>query len=186
MSKKEYGDEEFICEIVGAEQENQGEEDSIVLGERCIIEGRLYMLIPEDFVMMPPEIAEIKYPSESRPDITYTDSEGTTTISFILTRDKLKSEDIEAAMEYLQKVFTRVHPARGILSSDIIEGELRVGHFDFISPAIDGEIYNLVFIFSLDGRLAFGAFSCLHLDMATWLETAVQIASTVRIAHQAT
>ncbi|MCL1983016.1 MAG: hypothetical protein FWG53_08030 [Clostridiales bacterium] len=182
MGSKEYGDEAAIYEIANAEPGNHNEEDSMLIVERCIIEGKLYMAIPEGFALMPPEIAELKYPSENRPDITYSDEEGTTTVNFTLTKDKLANDGIEAAMEYLQRVVAKMHPSSETISSGVIEGELRIGHFDFISPAIDGGIYNLVFVFPLDGQFMLGTFNCMHLDMAAWLAPASQMVSSIRIA----
>ena len=194
---QQYGDESFIHAMARIESEEQDKtvpndikngyvvirDENIPFSEREIIEGRLYMTIPSDFGLMPPELARVKYPSENRPDIIFSDEEGAISINFSLTGDKLQNEDIEDAKDYLQQVVLKMNPSSRILSSEIIEDETRIGYFDFISPAIDGEIYNLMFIFSLDGQFILGTFNCMDMDKAQWLEIAVQMIHSIRITE---
>jgi len=194
---QQYGDESFIHAMARIESEEQDKtvpndikngyvvirDENIPFSEREIIEGRLYMTIPSDFGLMPPELARVKYPSENRPDIIFSDEEGAISINFSLTGDKLQNEDIEDAKDYLQQVVLKMNPSSRILTSEIIEDETRIGYFDFISPAIDGEIYNLMFIFSLDGQFILGTFNCMDMDKAQWLEIAVQMIHSIRITE---
>jgi len=192
---QQYGDESFIHAMARIESEEQDNtvpndikngyivirDENIPFSEREIIEGRLYMAIPSDYMLMPPELARVKYPSENRPDIIFSDEEGSISINFSLTGDKLQNEDIEDAKDYLQDVVLKMKPSSKILSSEIIEEETRIGYFDFISPAIDGDIYNLMFIFSLDGQFILGTFNCMDMDKAQWLEIAGQMLRSIRI-----
>jgi len=156
-------------------------DENIPFSEREIIEGRLYMTIPSDYEIMPPELAGVKYPGENRPDISFSDEEGEISINFSLTGDNLQNEDVEEAKDYLQQVVIKMNPSSRILSSEIIEEQTRIGYFGFISPAIDGDIYNLIFIFSLEGQLILGTFNCTDMDKAKWLEIAEQMVQSIRI-----
>jgi len=81
----------------------------------------------------------------------------------------------------LRERWVKMNPSGKIISSSVIEAETRIGHFDFVSPAIDGEIYNLMFVFSLDGQFILGTFNCMHFDMACWLEVAGQMLRSIRV-----
>jgi hypothetical protein len=190
-----YGDEELVSAMAQMEQEDQIdqipndinngyiviEETRISFDEREIIDGKLYMTIPSDFELMPLELAKFKYPNENRPDIIFTNEEGSININFALTGDDLKNEEVEDAKNYLQEVMSKMNPSSKIISNSVIEEETRIGYFDFISPAIDGEIYNLMFLFSLDGEFVLGTFNCMDFDMAGWLEIAGQMIRSIRV-----
>jgi len=190
-----YGDEEFIYDIAAKNSQNQSDEiqnnikngyiiidnKRINFSEREVIKDRLIMTIPSDFELMPQELAEFKYPSKNRPHIIFTDVEGEININFTLTTDKLENEGIEDAKEYLKQVIIKMNPSSRIKKNDVIEEDLRIGYFDYVSPAIDSDIYNLIFIFSLDKQLILGAFNSLHLDMAKWQEAAIQMVRSLRV-----
>jgi hypothetical protein len=130
-----YGDEEFLNAMVQMETENQIdqisndinngyiiiEETRISFSEREIIDGKLYMIIPSDFELMLPELAKFKYPNENRPDIIFTNEEGSININFALTGDDLKNEEVEDAKNYLQEVMSKMNPSSKIISSSVIE-----------------------------------------------------------------
>ena len=189
----EYGDEKFIYALTQKEELKQKNEITndikngaaiidgiqISFSRREIIRDRLFMTIPSEFELMEPELAELKYPGDKRPDIIFSNEEGAINISFSLTPDKLTNEDIEEAMVFLQTWIAKLNPACEIISSNIFEEDIRIGYFDHISNAIDSEIYNLVFLFSLEGQFILGTFNCLHLDMAAWKETAGQMLHSI-------
>jgi hypothetical protein len=190
-----YGDENFIYRMAHEplpEQEVETENDimdgyitirdeRIPFNERCIVKDWLYMTIPTDFVLMSEEGAKIKYPNVNRPHIIYTNEDGTTNITFTFSKDKLTNDKIEEAKSYLEQTITGLNPARKIISSAVLEAGIKIGYFDFMSPAIGCEIYNLMFIFPLDGQFVVGCFNCLPFDKIKWSEAAVQMLSTIRV-----
>jgi len=197
LGNREYGDEAAIYEMAIMESRRKEAEipndikngyviiddKHIPFSERNIIEGKLYMTIPEGFVLMPLEAAEVKYPNKNRPTIIYTNETGSVTVNFSLTPDELDNEDVEDACEYLQQVITKMHPSSEIISSTVIEGDARIGIFDFVIPALDDEIYNLMFIFPLDGQFILGTFNCSHSEMAGWQDIANQMIQSIRIVQ---
>jgi hypothetical protein len=192
----QHGDEAFI--YAKAQQEAQSRDDKIQndikngyiimedkhvpFSEREIIAGMLYMTMPSAFLLMPEELVKLKYLGEKGPDNIYTNEEGSINISFSFTGDMLKSEEIEEAKDSLQQVIVKMTPSGKIISSAIIEGEIRIGHFDFISPAVDGEVYNLMFLFSLYERFVLGTFNCMRSDMSGWQEAVGQMLHSIRNA----
>ena len=191
----QYGDEAFIYEM--AQRKSQTPEVEIVndindgyivinderipFSEREIIKKRLYMTIPSAFALMSTELAKFKYPDTNRPNIIFTNEEGSININFSLTKDKLENEWVEEARDFLQEVIIKMNPSCEIISSGIIDGETRIGYFDFVSPTIDGEVYNLMFLFALDGQFVLGTFNCTKADMNDWVEIAGQMVRSMRV-----
>lgn len=194
----QYGDEKYIYAMALMEAEDRNEDipndinngyvviedNSIPFNERVIIEKRLYMIIPADFELMPIEIAEIKYPNEGRPDIIFSNEDGSININFKLIEDKLKARDVKTVKDLLQQEMVEKNTECKMVSSAVIEGDTRIGYFDFISPAFDGDIYNLMFLFPLDEQIVLGSFNCMHFDMAGWLEIAVQMLRSIRTVQR--
>ena len=193
----QYGDEDFIYEMARKklpEQDDDIQNDindgyvvirgsNIPFDEREIIENRLFMTVPTEFALLPQELAKTKYPNENRPDIIFSNEIGSINITFSLTGDPLKDDDVKGTGEHLQQIIIKMNPSCGIISSEVIEENVRIGYFDFISPAIDGEIYNLMFIFSLEGEFILGTFNCMHQDMNNWQEIAIQMLGSIRAAN---
>jgi len=155
----------------------------IPFSERFIISGKLYMTIPSEFVMMAPEAAKIKYPNENRPAIILTNEDGTINITFSFTTDELEDVDdnVEVARNQLARTMVRMNPAYKTISKSVINEGIKIGYFDFVSPVLDGEIYNLTFIFALQGKLVLGCFNCLYSDSEAWLEVAQQMLRSIRV-----
>ena len=77
----------------------------------------------------------------------------------------------------------RLHPSSEIIEKNTAEAEnCRLAWFDFVTPAIDTDIYNIMFFTSLQGRLLMGGCNCLDEDKDVWKELFVQMLGTVRSA----
>ena len=204
MDVKQYGDEVFIYRMAqkntpgheegeGASEEqapndiNNGyamiDGNRVEFSERAIIGDKVFMTLPDEFEPMPPEAVMFKYQKGNRPNIIFTDAKATVNICFTDTKDKLEGEDIEEAKEYLERVTATMNPSSKIMSSSVIEGETRIGFFDFISVAVDCDVYNLMFLFSLDGQFILGAFNCVRMVMDKWLDIAKQMVQSIRVCR---
>jgi hypothetical protein len=116
-----------------------------------------------------------------RPHIIFSNDDGSTNITFTFTADVLTNEMIDEVKSSLEQTITKMTAVDTIISSSVIDHEQKIGYFDFISPAIDGDVYTIMFIFSLDEQLILGAFNCLHFDMASWTEVVVQMLKSIRV-----
>jgi hypothetical protein len=194
---KQYGDEEFIYRIGQKKPQdddiaeivnniNDGyaiiDDNRVEFSERAVFDGQVFMTIPAELELMPPEAVIFKYPKGNRPSIIYTDAKASINICFTQTKDRLDDEDVEEAKEYIERVATTMNPSSKIISSSVIEGNPRIGHFDFISTAVDGDVYNMMFLFSLNGQFILGAFNCVRSVMDKWLDVALQMVKSIRVA----
>jgi hypothetical protein len=192
---KVYGDEHFIY-LMDIE-DNPPHENNILDGyiisndekvpfkRRLIYNSRVSVIMPESFVIMPKELAQMKYPSMQRPDEIYTNNE--TTINFTVSHknDKASNEDIPYAKDAIQKAVMRIHAASRVIDSETIEASgLNIAYFDFATPALDMDIYNVLFFFSLDGRIMLGSFNCPQHDMDVWKPVVAQMLESVELSKR--
>jgi hypothetical protein len=155
-------------------------DECIIFEVSCIIDEWLYMMIPADFFIMPTELAKLMYPNENRPDLIYTNEKGSINLTFTLGDGALNSRDLKLTLEYLQRLIADTNPSCKLISSDIIDMKPKVAYFDYISPAIDGDIYNLAFLFSRGDKHLLGSFNCNRTVMDDWSEIAKQMLLTIR------
>ena len=190
-----HGDEDFIYAIANEQNDGAGEEtpnditngyahfrgERVEFSERCVVEDWLYVTIPTDFALMTKEAAELKYPDINRPHFIYTNEDGSTNITFTFTEDKLADDKVEEARDFLAKTISDLNPARKTTKSGVIEAGVKIGYFDFMSPALGCVIYNKMFVFPVDGQFVLGCFNCLEFDKAAWADVAEQMIASVRV-----
>jgi len=194
--QKEYGDESLIYALSLMESENRRvaeipndisngfvviDDVRIPFSDREILENKLYMAMPSEFEIMPIEQAKIKYPSEDRPNVIFTNADGSMNIGFTFTKDCLGDGETADTRDFLQAFVAKTNPSVTIISSDAVEGEMGIAYFDFISTVPDGEVYNLFFLFTMDRRLVLGTFNCSHFYKARWRDVVAQMLRSVRM-----
>ena len=175
---KEYGDEGFINLLREEREETvKNIKDGTVLvagenidfQEREVLQGKMWMWMPDGFGPLSKELARLKYPNENRPDVIYTNQETTVNITFSHKRETLKEGQEEEIRGYMKEIVEKVQPASEMLEAGTVEAEKgRLAWFDFVTPAIDTDIYNLMFFTSVRGRLCSGSFHCESSRAAAW------------------
>lgn len=189
---KIFGDERFIYHMEMVDNpphENNILDGYIIMNEekipfvrRDVYNGRLSFILPEAFAIMPKELAEIKYPSIQRPDEIYSNNETTVNFTVSLKNDTATNEDIPNAKDAIQQAVMRVYAASKVIDSETIEvADLNIAFFDFVTPAIDMDVYNMLFFFSLDDRIMLGSFNCPQEDMDVWKPVVTQILESVEV-----
>jgi hypothetical protein len=189
---KEFGDERFIYQMAREDDMPHTNnildgyiiinEEKIPFARKPLLDGWISILMPEAFVIMPKELAEKKYPSIQRPDEIYTNNETTINLTLSLKNDKAANEDIPNVKDTVQQVMMRMYPASRIIDSEIIEvSGINIAYFDLSTPALDMDIYNTMFFFSIDNRVVVGSFNCPWENMDIWKPVVVQMLGTVEM-----
>ena len=191
-SKGNFGDEQFIYHI-GMESKPVHtnnildeyviiDDEKIPFRRRTVLNKRVSVILPEKFFIMAKELAEKKYPSVNRPGEIYTNSETTINFSLTYTKDAATNEGIPEIKDILQQAIMRMHPASVIIDSEVIDvSGLNIAYFDFVTPAIDIDIYNVTFVFSFDKRLVVGSFNCPQENMDEWKPLLVQMLQSTEV-----
>ena len=141
-----------------------------------ILNDAVSVIVPEQFGEMTEEAAKLKYPSEHRPQCIYTTNDGSINIAFDLPDYPLEKSQIEEKISEWKLAIKRVNPAYVfyIEKIEILENT-KIGYFDFKSYPLDQDLYSLIFITSIGGKLLLGTFNCPFVQYRDWKRLAVQM-----------
>ena len=144
-----------------------------------ILDERAEAMLPDTFVDMPANLARLKYMSEQRPQIIKTSLDTTVNFTFSLYGIELPEEEIDSTVHQFKNLIQKVNPAC-VFDEIVTEKEQGVGWFDFKSFGVDEQIYNIMYVKPIGGRLLHGVFNCMYRDMAEWKDAAIQVIYSVR------
>jgi len=141
-----------------------------------ILSDKVELLIPKSFVIMSESMAKIKYPSERRPKLIYTNKRASVNIAFNHTENVSMNSNLPKVVDELKTTFENLYPSAQWYRSGIenINGK-DVAVLELLTPAIDTEIYNLIWLSNLDGKLLIISFNCTKEKMDDWKPIAEQI-----------
>ena len=190
---KEYGDERFMYVLKNRQVLSQNkdirqgpvfvDEEPIQFIEREIIKDRFWMWLPEEFALMNRQQAKRKYLNEDRPETIYSNKGGDVNIAFSRRKGKLRDGEEGQIRDYTEQIIMRVYPSSHTIEKQIQQiGEKQVAWFDFVTPALDADVYNLVFFASLGKQLFMGSFNCIKCDQNIWKPLFLQMIACMRFA----
>lgn len=155
---------------------------AIELEKRTILNNKVDILLPKEFEIMSEEMMKLKYPSERRPTLVYTDKTGSVNIAFNHTTNKATQSQIDAYKDTFVSTFKNLYPSAEWLGTGTKEiNGRKVGYMELITPAIDTKIYNLIFFTDFDGRLLLSTFNCVVEKQKGWHPSAQQIMNSLMI-----
>lgn len=146
--------------------------------ETHVLGNKVSVMLPEGLADMPQGMAKIKYPSEQRPQVIKTSEDGTVNFTFSLYDTEFNERQIEDALGQFKAVIRKVNPAF-IFYDFVVESDKALGWFDFKSYGLDEQIYNVMYILPVEGKLMHGIFNCLYKDILEWKEAVHQIMMSV-------
>jgi len=156
--------------------------DTIQLDTIYIMSGKISVLLPTDFSIMSEEMAKMKYPTENRPSIIYTNNSGSVNIAFSYTQNQASSENIQAITDAMKESFKNLYPSAQWYTSEVKSINSKdIGVLELITPAIDTEIYNLMWFTDLDGKLMIVTFNCTKEQMDDWKPVGEVILSSFKL-----
>lgn len=141
---------------------------SVQLKTHPVLSGKVTMLIPSEFSLMGSERLAIKYPiAGHRPAEVYTNENGSINIALNHTTNKAQSEDLPDVRKTMESQFSRA-PFTFIKSElkDLYGSKTII--LEFVSPAADAWIYNLMAIFIFESRLVMITFNCTEDQRKQW------------------
>jgi hypothetical protein len=155
---------------------------TIDLTTKSLLDDKVELKIPKKFNIMSEELLKMKYPSEERPTLVYSNESGGINVALNLTQNQANQEMISVYKDNFVKTFKNLYPSAEWKDSGIrtINGK-KVGYLELVTPAIDTEIYNLMFFTDLDGKLLLCTFNCTKKNIAEWTPTAKKIMNSLKI-----
>lgn len=192
---KEYGDELFIRMLRESQEEarNQDirlgsvfvEDQELVFQEQEIWKEQLWMWMPDTFAPLGRELMRIKYPNENRPDDIYSNSQATVNISLSHKQEKMEPGETREVRDYMGQIIENLYPSSSISDQNVVkaaEHEHEIAWMDFVTPAMDMQVYNLMFFTPLRGRLLMGSCNCPAQEQEDWKGLFLQMLASIRTA----
>lgn len=149
--------------------------------ETELFQGKMTIWLPDTFVDMPSRIARLKYPSEQRPQVIKTDLLGSTNFAFNLFDKIIRPDQMQSAAEGMKSIIKKVNPANIFYSGETEPiGDTQISWFEFKGHGIDTQIYYIVFLTSIGGKLLHGIFNCAIADMEEWKNPVLQVIHSIQ------
>lgn len=154
----------------------------IELETRSLLNDKVELKIPKGFTVMTEEMLKLKYPSERRPKLVYTNETGGINVALNLTQNRADQGLIDAYAENLVQTFKNIYPSAEWKGSGVVVVNGRkLGYMELVTPAIDTEIYNLMFFTDFEGQLLLCTFNCTKKSIEEWQPTAKEIMNSLKI-----
>lgn len=161
------------------------EDETIEFAQIGFYENQIQMFMPVAFEEMESELMNIKYPSSRRPDYIYTSDSTSINVTMKRMEQQLKEEELEDFTEAMMNIVQKFQPGAEMFDIGMKEvNGLQIGYFDFISKALDNKIYNLMFLFIVDGHVATGSVNCLKKEMDIWQPIAYGMLELISIENK--
>jgi hypothetical protein len=142
-----------------------------------VLDKRVTLSMPADFTEMSEDVMKVKYPLNSRPTQVYTNKETTVNFAFNFTANKIAESQLDAFAQQMKAMLANVNPK---ISKVKVDGRKAI-LFDFVTPAADTEIHNLMLATSVDGRLLLTTFNTTKEQAPEWLEVGRESLLSVKI-----
>lgn len=149
---------------------------------KSLIDEKIEILIPASFDIMSEEMIALKYPLENRPTIVYSDDNGAINVALNHTKTTASQELIVAYQQSLIQSFNNTYPTAEWKDNGITEiNGRKVGYLELITPAIDTEVYNLLFFTDLEEKLLVCTFNCTKDNLDDWETAGKKIMNSIKI-----
>ena len=147
--------------------------ETLTFGRKDIL-GVMEIMLPDEWKQMPEKFAKIKYPSEFRPGIILTSTDLEVNMGFTVFPQKIPDGTAGKIVEHMQAVIHRSNPDYPMLGRGKLE-KTGGSWFAFRSHALDSDLYNMMMVMSLDGKMLQGIFNCPYKDYRQWEKVAIKM-----------
>ena len=147
-----------------------------------VLDNKVQILLPTDFEVMSEEMLQAKYPTNLRPTLVYSDEFGTVNIAINHTNNQMTLDKLPDALGVFIQHFQQLYPSAQWSRKETtqINGRDFVV-LELITPAVDTDIYNLMFVTSLEGRMLLFSFNCTLELQSEWESVGNQIMESVKV-----
>ncbi|VXC78927.1 conserved hypothetical protein [Enterobacterales bacterium 8AC] len=142
-----------------------------------VLDKKVSLNMPTTFSEMGKDVMKVKYPANNRPTQVYTNADTTVNIAFNYTANKIAENQLDVFSQQMKAMLANFSPK---ISKVDVNGQKAV-MFDFITPAADTEIHNLMLAMSVDGRLLLTTFNTTKEEAAQWLEVGRESLLSVKV-----
>ena len=152
-------------------------ENLITFTYRTLPDSKIRLPIPDQFVVMPDEVKDIKYPSKEAPSLILTSLDSTVNICFNILPFLLKDGELMDMSRQFQNALHNINPSvivRKQTDTATTQGN-EMTWFEYKGYQLDGQSYNRVYLIRLRKTTLHAVFCCREQDQNDWKEIVEQI-----------
>lgn len=140
-----------------------------------IIKEKFRMMIPCDFVTMPPKMVKIRFPYGNPSLIVKTSLDLSINICFFMMN--YQTNNLAHYAQEMMSMLSQINPANKMETFSNVG--VRLAWFDFKSVALDRPLYNIQFLTHIGKELLLGSFSCPYKVKGDWKNAAEQMICSI-------
>lgn len=154
--------------------------NGVKLNRAEIMNGKISILIPEGFREMTASEIAIKYPTNNAPNLVYTDESTKINLSFGHTKNPIKESQLSELHKVLDAQNRQI--SKQLMKSELqeINGQ-KASVIEMITPALDSDIYNLMYHTSYQGTLLVTSFNLTTDKMDKWQKVASAVIESIEL-----
>jgi hypothetical protein len=145
--------------------------------------GKLSMILPEEFAILSPENARMKYPSESRAEIILSSPEEDTDLTLSAMDVFANESNLDEYVGSFRAILKRLHPTAVLSRMQKVNTKSgkRTGYFTYELTTLERIIFGYTFMFDMENKLLYGGFSCPVELESEWEILFPQVLKSVKI-----
>ena len=124
---------------------------------------KIHIYLPEQFIVMPDLVKDMKYPSKNAPDLIITSLDSMVNFGFNILSVSMEEGDTKAMSSQFQNALRNVNPSIKIkkqVNDVTTEHGNEMSWFDFKGYLIDGQNYNRMYLVKMRETVLHGIFNC--------------------------
>lgn len=130
----------------------------VEFARRTLEEYGVSIIMPVTSYDLDKELKKAIYPMDTRPKYVFGNKSVDITVSFQHTVHKISKEQLEEFLAYSEKLLLSVGPKVMFLQKHTLEKEEdKIGVMEFVSSAMDTNVYNIQFYIPVEDGLLIGA-----------------------------
>jgi len=140
--------------------------------------GKFFIKLPKEFKIMDEETLNIKYPSNNKPRLVYTNEDASINVAFNLNGEYLNGRKLSDFVEVMKKTFEQMDQV--YYSYDFELDGTKLYTLKMVTQAIDTEVFNYMVIFELNDQIMIINFNCTKQYMDEWQEVGEFIINSIK------
>lgn len=155
---------------------------TLKLEEKSFFDGQVKLKIPAELAVLSAEKTRLKYPSASQPDLILTTRDELFNITFKHSRLSLDEAAVEQFKDRMITVIQKKQSRVSWQETGVkqINGR-KIGFCNFTVPALDTNVFNMMFFGELNRRVLIGNMNCPVARMDYWKPIVNQLVESIKI-----
>lgn len=170
-----------LREVIAAPASARAQPGPLV--QRTVAGKRLQLLVPTDFRPLDREAIAAKYPAQYPPQEVYSDTHMSVNLTFQLEDKPLDQSLVsQYLVDHLVAMTKRGRAQVQVRAQGVktINGR-KVAYLELLAPAIDTQVYTLLFVTDVAKRQLVCTFNCTEAQLEQWQPTAQRIMNSLRV-----